>query len=206
MGATAIFGPAEGRRGRTTSAAIDATLARFAQPRRGRVRARSPRSSRGPAPRAGSASRSSSWAARSARVPRWWPSSIGLDAALDGADWAITGEGRSDRQTLLAKAPFVVAQHARRAASRSPCCPARSMPPRWPTLGRHFAGCFGLPDGPMTLAECIADAARLLETGRSSSAGCSGTAKRPRPLCEIIAPPLSKKRARRARTWRAHPG
>jgi hypothetical protein len=37
---------------------------------------------------------------------------IGLDAALADADWAITGEGRSDRQTLLAKAPFVVAQHA----------------------------------------------------------------------------------------------
>jgi glycerate kinase len=31
-----------------------------------------------------------------------------------------------------------------------------------PELGRHFAGCFGLPNGPMTLADCVADAKRLL--------------------------------------------
>ena len=30
-------------------------------------------------------------------------------------------------------------------------------------LGAHFAGCFGLPHGPATLPDCIADAARLLE-------------------------------------------
>ncbi len=41
---------------------------------------------------------------------------IGLDAALADADWAITGEGRSDAQTLLRKAPIVVAEHARRHA------------------------------------------------------------------------------------------
>ncbi len=29
---------------------------------------------------------------------------LGLDAALEGADWLITGEGRTDRQTLLGKA------------------------------------------------------------------------------------------------------
>ena len=40
---------------------------------------------------------------------------VKLDAALADADWAITGEGRSDAQTLLNKAPFVVAAHARRA-------------------------------------------------------------------------------------------
>ena len=43
---------------------------------------------------------------------------VGLDAALAGADWAITGEGRTDAQTLLAKAPVVVALHAR--AARRP--------------------------------------------------------------------------------------
>jgi glycerate kinase len=88
---------------------------------------------------------------------------IGLDAAIAGADWVITGEGRSERQTLLAKAPFVVAQHA---AARgvpvtllSGAVDATSLP----LLGPHFAGCFGLPDGPSTLAECIADAPVLLE-------------------------------------------
>lgn len=32
---------------------------------------------------------------------------VGLDAALDGAHWLITGEGRSDAQTLHGKAPFI---------------------------------------------------------------------------------------------------
>ena len=38
---------------------------------------------------------------------------VGLDAALDGANWLITGEGRSDVQTLHGKAPFIACQHAR---------------------------------------------------------------------------------------------
>lgn len=86
----------------------------------------------------------------------------GLGTALADADWAITGEGRSDRQTLLAKAPFVVARHA--AAARVPvtllsgAVDADSLP----ELGRHFAGCFALPGGPATLDECIADAPGLL--------------------------------------------
>ena len=46
---------------------------------------------------------------------------VGLDRALVGADWAITGEGRTDAQTLLRKAPFVVAERARAATV-----------PRWP--------------------------------------------------------------------------
>jgi glycerate kinase len=31
-----------------------------------------------------------------------------------------------------------------------------------PELGRVFAGCFALPAGPATLADCIADAGTLL--------------------------------------------
>ncbi len=38
-----------------------------------------------------------------------------LDAALAQADWVITGEGKSDAQTLHGKLPWVVAQHAQRA-------------------------------------------------------------------------------------------
>ncbi len=40
---------------------------------------------------------------------------IQLDAAVAGADWVITGEGRSDAQTLHGKAPHAVAVIARRA-------------------------------------------------------------------------------------------
>jgi glycerate kinase len=88
---------------------------------------------------------------------------VGLDAALKDADWAIAGEGRSDAQTLLAKAPFVVAQHAY--AQRVPVTLISGAidPAALPLLGRHFAGCFGLPHGPATLDACIANAAALLE-------------------------------------------
>jgi glycerate 2-kinase len=86
----------------------------------------------------------------------------GLDAALSGADWLITGEGRTDVQTLLGKTPWVVAQ---RAAARN--VPATLLSgsvdaAALPYLAQHFAGCFALPSGPATLADCVADAATLL--------------------------------------------
>jgi glycerate kinase len=107
---------------------------------------------------------------------------IGLNAALKGADWAITGEGRSDRQTLLAKAPFVVAQHA--AAHSVPVTLVSGSVDATASadLGRHFAGCFGLPNAPMSLADCIARAPELLESraeqlGRVFVAGRSSSAR-----------------------------
>jgi glycerate kinase len=87
---------------------------------------------------------------------------IGLDAALAHADWAFTGEGRSDVQTLLRKAPFVVAECA--AARQVPVTLISGAidPAALGALGAHFAGCFGLPNGPASLAECIAGAPDLL--------------------------------------------
>ncbi len=87
---------------------------------------------------------------------------VGLDAALSGADWLVTGEGRSDAQTLLGKTPWVVAQRA--AAQGVPATLLSGGIDRaaLPEFARHFAGCFALPSGPATLAECVADAARLL--------------------------------------------
>jgi glycerate 2-kinase len=87
---------------------------------------------------------------------------IGIDAALAGADWAITGEGRSDAQTLLRKAPFVVAEHARAQGVPVTLISGAIAPDALPELGKHFAGCFGLPNGPSSLDECIANAAGLL--------------------------------------------
>jgi glycerate kinase len=80
---------------------------------------------------------------------------IRLDAALAEADWAITGEGRSDAQTLLSKGPFVVAQRAKRhgvpVTLISGAVDSRALA----ELNRHFAGCFGLPNGPASLQECL---------------------------------------------------
>jgi glycerate kinase len=87
---------------------------------------------------------------------------IGLDRALAGADWAITGEGRSDAQTLLAKAPFVVAQRARAARVPTTLVSGAVDPASLAALGDHFAGAFGIAPGPITLADCIAGAEALL--------------------------------------------
>ena len=88
---------------------------------------------------------------------------IGLDAALAGADWAITGEGRTRRADAAAQGAVSSSRSAR--APRgvpitllSGAVDAAALP----ELGRVFAGCFALPGGPMTLAECIADADALL--------------------------------------------
>jgi glycerate kinase len=87
---------------------------------------------------------------------------IGLDAALADADWAITGEGRSDAQTLLRKAPFVVAERARAQSVPVTLISGAIDADALPMLGRHFTGCFGLPNGPAALEDCIAGAERLL--------------------------------------------
>jgi len=87
---------------------------------------------------------------------------IGLDAALASADWVITGEGRSDRQTLLRKAPLVVAERARAQGVPATLISGSVDTMALPALAKHFAGCFALADGPMTLAECVARAEELL--------------------------------------------
>ncbi|HVE51267.1 MAG TPA: glycerate kinase [Casimicrobiaceae bacterium] len=87
---------------------------------------------------------------------------IGLDGAFDGADWAIAGEGRSDRQTLLGKAPWIVAQRAARSKVPVSLLSGSIDASALGALGEHFAGCFALPSGPMTLEACMADAPRLL--------------------------------------------
>ncbi len=87
---------------------------------------------------------------------------IGLDDALAGADWAITGEGRSDAQTLLRKAPFVVAEKARVKGVPVTLLSGAVDPAALAELGRTFDGCIALPAGPATLAECIAGADALL--------------------------------------------
>ena len=87
---------------------------------------------------------------------------VGLDRALAGADWAITGEGRTDAQTLLRKAPFVVAERARAAGVPVTLLSGAIDSAALPQLARHFSGCFALPAGPMSQNDSIALAAELL--------------------------------------------
>jgi glycerate kinase len=87
---------------------------------------------------------------------------IGLDDALAEAGWAITGEGRSDRQTLLGKAPWIVAKRAARCGVPVSLLSGAVDSSALPELAPRFAGCFALPPGPMALDACVASAAELL--------------------------------------------
>jgi glycerate kinase len=159
-GATAIFGPQKGVR-RERIAEIDGHIANFASLTEGALDRRAQdKPGAGAAGGLGFALQLIGGEMRSgAEVVA---DLIGLDAALDGADWAITGEGKSDEQTALGKTPLIV---ARRAAAR--LIPATLISgsidrSALPELGRHFAGCFSLPSGPASLEQCLEDAAALL--------------------------------------------
>jgi glycerate kinase len=89
-------------------------------------------------------------------------SQVGLDAALANADWLITGEGRSDAQTLHGKAPFIACRHARAAGVPATLLSGGVDSNALARLGEHFAGCFSPAPGPITLDVAIRDAARLL--------------------------------------------
>jgi glycerate kinase len=159
-GATAIFGPQKGVRADEVSN-IDATLARFAalaEDALGRHAASNPGA--GAAGGLGFALQLVGGTFRSgAEVVA---DLIGLDSALAGADLAVTGEGRSDAQTLLRKAPFVVAERARRAGVPIVLLSGAVDAAALPALSRVYAGAFALPAGPMTLADCVANAEALL--------------------------------------------
>ena len=85
-----------------------------------------------------------------------------LDAAMQGADWAITGEGRTDLQTLLGKTPHLVARRAAKCGVPISLLSGGIDRAALPELGKTFAGCFSLVFGPMTLQQAIADSAGLL--------------------------------------------
>lgn len=91
-----------------------------------------------------------------------------LDARLRDADWLITGEGKSDAQTLHGKLPLVAAHHAQ--AARVPvillsgAIEAESR--AW--LEQKFAKCFSAVGEGVTLDEALRDPARRL-TERAES-------------------------------------
>jgi len=159
-GATAVFGPQKGVRP-DDIATLDATLSRYAalvQRAVGRQVAERPGA--GAAGGLGFALQLVGASFRSgAEVVA---DLIGLDRALEGATWAFSGEGRSDRQTLLRKAPFVVAERARAAGVPITLLSGAVDAAALAELSKVFSGCFALPSGPMSLEDCIAQADALL--------------------------------------------
>jgi glycerate 2-kinase len=159
-GATAIFGPQKGVKPEQI-APVDATLARFADLVETALNRRvrdEPGS--GAAGGLGFALRmlGASFEPGAEVVAR----QIGLDAALRGANWLITGEGRSDVQTLHGKAPFIACRHAQAAGVSATLLSGAIDPVALPRLSEHFSGCFSPAPGPITLDTAIRDAAKLL--------------------------------------------
>jgi len=160
-GATAIFGPQKGVTPDRV-AAIDATLARYAAIVESATGKRaSERAGAGAAGGLGFALMLAGGSMRSgAEVVA---ELIGLDGALADADWAITGEGRSDAQTLLSKGPCIVADRARARGVPVTLLSGAVDAASLPALHARFdGGCFALPAGPATLEACVRDAAALL--------------------------------------------
>jgi glycerate kinase len=159
-GATAVFGPQKGVQPQQI-AAVDAALARFAD----LIEPALQRTARN-LPGAGAAGGlgfalhmlGAQFEPGAETVARL----IGLDAALAGADWLITGEGRSDVQTLHGKAPFIACGHARAAGVAATLLSGAVDSAALPRLSEHFSGCFSPAPGPITLEVAIREAARLL--------------------------------------------
>jgi glycerate kinase len=175
LGAVAVFGPQKGVRAADIER-FDATLARYAalaEQALGRSVATSPGA--GAAGGLGFALQLIGGVPESgAQVVA---DVIGLDAALRDADWAITGEGRTDRQTLLAKGPYVVAERAQRMGVPITLLSGAVDPGSLAALGAHFAGCFALPPGPATLEACIAHTATWLTDRTEQAARVFGAAR-----------------------------
>ena len=159
-GATAMFGPQKGV-AREQVALYDGWIGRFAalcEPAAGRRAASLPGA--GAAGGIGWALQLIGAEARSGALAI--AEMNGLDAALEGADWALTGEGRSDAQTLRGKAPLAVAQLARRRGTPVTLLSGAIAADCVRSLSAHFDGCFSIIPRPMTLEAAIGHAGELL--------------------------------------------
>ncbi|MFD2331130.1 glycerate kinase [Cohnella sp. GCM10020058] len=91
----------------------------------------------------------------------------GLKQRIVGADWVLTGEGRTDAQTLSGKLPFRVAEWA--AAEGVPAIlVSGGLGPDIEPLYEAFAAVFPIVGRPSTLDECLAEAEdNLARTARN---------------------------------------
>ncbi len=85
-----------------------------------------------------------------------------LDARLRDADWLITGEGKSDAQTLHGKLPLVAANHAQRARVPAILLSGEIEAESRVLLEQKFLGCFSVAGEGVTLDEALRDPARRL--------------------------------------------
>jgi glycerate kinase len=87
---------------------------------------------------------------------------VGLDAALEGADLVLTGEGALDYQTIYSKAPIGVAERAKRLGIPVIAI-AGTLGDRYTLVHDHgIDAALAITNAPMTLEEASARAAELI--------------------------------------------
>lgn len=97
-------------------------------------------------------------------------------ATVAGYDWILTGEGRSDRQTLLGKGPALIAALGRRHGV--PVTLLSGAIADGALLREAFDGCFSVQAGPASLAWSIAQGGALLEAAAAQLARLYAAARR----------------------------
>lgn len=160
-GATAVFGPQKGVKPEQI-ASLDTLLHRFAnlfEQAAGHRQARSP----GAGAAGGLGFALLMLGAQFQSGAQTVADYIGLDAALHDADWMITGEGRSDAQTLHGKAPFIAAVRARLAGVPVSLLSGGVDRTSLAQLQTSFSGCFSIVFGPASLDDAIDNASLLLK-------------------------------------------
>lgn len=93
----------------------------------------------------------------------------GLEEAIAGADLVVTGEGRTDGQTLRGKAPAGVVRLARRHGVPAVVISGGIGPGADALYAEGAAALLGIADRPMPLAEAVANAGPLLERAAANA-------------------------------------
>lgn len=88
---------------------------------------------------------------------------VGFDAMVSTADFVVTGEGRTDFQTAYGKAPVGVARVAKAHGVPVFCISGGLGDGADDVLAQGIDALFSICDRPLTLEECMRDAARLIE-------------------------------------------
>lgn len=160
-GATMVFGPQKGLEAEALAEcdALLAKLARLGDARAGCARSQGPGSGAAGGLAYGLMLVGASAESGARHIARM----IGLAQKMRGADLVITGEGRSDRQTLMGKVPMQVAELARKCGVPVWLVSGAIDPAALEDLQRTFARCLAISDPGLPLAQAMAQTAHNLE-------------------------------------------
>ena len=88
---------------------------------------------------------------------------VRIDHLLAGASLVVTGEGRTDGQTLAGKVPMGIARRAALQKIPAVCISGAVTPDADALIAHNIVSLLSIVDGPLTLDEAMARAAELLE-------------------------------------------